>query len=119
MARSVGVVACRWVEFDNDALVRLLGRIPRQQLDAQPPETVELSERERTIVSLVAEGYSNAEIGRRLNLSKFTIRNNIAEIRSKLNVKTKTRLAALAGQYGLLDEPGLISGNEDASTKVD
>ena len=102
IVRSVGVVACGGLNFDNDALIRLLGRIPRQQ-DTQSFEFYALSERDRTIVTLVAEGYSDGEIGDRLSLSKFTVRNNIAEIRSKLNVKTKARLAALAGQYGLVD----------------
>lgn len=100
MVRSVGVVACGGLNFDNDALIRLLGRIPKQRQDHQ---TNSLNERERMIVAMVAKGYTDGQIGGALDLSKFTIRNNVSEIRGKLNMKSRTELAAFAGQYGLLD----------------
>ena len=70
-------------------------------------------------MAMVAKGYTDGQIGGALDLSKFTIRNSVSEIRGKLNMKSRTELAAFAGQYGLLNEPEIISGNEDASTKAD
>ena len=116
MVRSVGVVACGGLNFDNDVLIRLLSRIPKQRQDHQ---TNSLSERERMIVAMIAKDYTDGQIGRALNLSRFTIRNSVGEIRGKLDMKSRTELAAFAGQYGLLNEPEIISGNEDASTETD
>ena len=103
MVRSVGVVACGGLNFEKDALVRLLGRIPRQQADVKLSKLHELSERDRTIVTLVAQGHSNGEIGERLNLSKFTVRNIVGDIRSKFGLKSRTELATFAIHHDLMD----------------
>ncbi len=100
MVRSVGVVACGGLNFESDSLIRLLSRIPKQR---QNHLMDSLSERERTIVSLIARGYTNEQIGRVLNLSRFTIRNSVGDIRSKLNMKSRTELAAFAVRQGLID----------------
>jgi len=100
VVKSVGVVAWGGLSFDNDALIRLLSHIPKQRQDHQANS---LSERERMIVAMVAKGYTDVQIGRALNLSRLTIRNKVGDIRGKLNMKTRTELAAFAGQYGLVD----------------
>lgn len=102
IVRSVGVIVCGGLNFESDSLIRLLGRIPKQR---QNHLMDNLSERERTIVSLIARGYTNAQIGRVLNLSRFTVRNSVGDIRSKLNMKSRTELAAFAVQQGLIDYP--------------
>ena len=112
MVRSVGVVACGGLNFDNDSLIRLLSRIPKQRQDHQ---TNSLSERERMIVAMIAKGYTDGQIGRALNLSRFTIRNSVGEIRGKLNMKSRTELAAFAGQYGFLDYSGQFDVDENDS----
>ena len=104
MVRSVGVVACGGLNFDGEALVRLLGRTPRQRGSARPSGIDELTQRESAIMVLVARGDTNEEIGRRLKLSKFTVRNNISDIRSKFGLKSRAGLAAFAVQHGFLDE---------------
>ena len=103
MVRSVGVVACGGLNFKKDALIRLLGRIPRQQADVRSSNHNELSKRERTIVTMVAQGYSNGEIGERLKLSKFTVRNIVGDIRGKFGLKSRTELATFAVEYRLVD----------------
>ena len=100
MVKSVGVVACGGLNFDNEALIRLLGRVPRQQ-GAQPSDFHELSKRDHTIITMVAQGYSNSEIGMNLNLSKFTIRNIVGKLRIKLGVNSRAELAAIAARYDL------------------
>ena len=115
IVRSVGIVANGGLSFDRDTIIRLVARGREQLFDDEPAALDELTERERIIMALVAQDYSNEEIGQKLNLSKFTVRNNIVEIRSKLNVNSRLQLATFAVRYGLLDEPGIISGNEDAS----
>ena len=101
MVRSVRVIAWGGLSFENDALARLIGRIPRQDEYDLPFDSAELAERERTILTLVAQGHSNGEIGRMLNLSKFTIRNSIAQIRIKLGVKSRAELATFVVKHRL------------------
>ena len=55
-----------------------------------------LTRREREIVLALAEGLSNKEVGRRLNLSEGTVKVHLHNIYSKLGVKNRTALAVLA-----------------------
>ena len=55
-----------------------------------------LTERERQIMRLVSEGLSNKEIGRRLNISDGTIKQQLHHIYQKLEISNRTVLAALA-----------------------
>lgn len=52
-----------------------------------------LTERERAIVELVAEGLDNKEISARLYLSEGTVRNHISAVLQKLALKNRTQLA--------------------------
>jgi two-component system nitrate/nitrite response regulator NarL len=55
-----------------------------------------LTSREREIVLALAEGLSNKEVGRRLNISEGTVKVHLHNIYSKLGVKNRTALAVLA-----------------------
>lgn len=52
-----------------------------------------LSLREREVAELVAEGMTNAEIGGRLHISPRTVETHIANIRSKLDVRSRAQIA--------------------------
>lgn len=56
------------------------------------PALEELTQRERDIVRLVAQGLMNKEIAAQLFLSEGTVRNNIVTIMEKLDVKNRTQL---------------------------
>jgi len=56
------------------------------------PALEELTQRERDIVRLVAQGLTNKEIAAQLFLSEGTVRNNIVTIMEKLDVKNRTQL---------------------------
>lgn len=58
-------------------------------------ETAGLSPRERQIATLVAEGFSNREIAKKLALSVRTVENTLYSTYSKLNVANRTMLALL------------------------
>ena len=68
---------------------------PRRAVDA-------LSEREREVLRLVADGLSNKEIGRALTISERTARFHVTSILNKLGASTRAQAVALAGQRGLL-----------------
>jgi two-component system nitrate/nitrite response regulator NarL len=65
-----------------------------------------LTERERQIMRLVSEGFSNKEIGRRLNVTDGTIKVHLHHVFQKLDISNRTSLAALAiSQNELIDRP--------------
>jgi DNA-binding NarL/FixJ family response regulator len=49
-----------------------------------------LSAREREILDLLARGLSNKEIGAKLNVSPFTVKNHLAKVFEKLHVRCRT-----------------------------
>jgi DNA-binding NarL/FixJ family response regulator len=58
----------------------------------------ELTAREREVLSLVAAGLNNVEIGRQLALSPLTVKTHIARIRAKLGARDRAQLVVLAYQ---------------------
>jgi DNA-binding NarL/FixJ family response regulator len=67
----------------------------------QPPATPMLSVREREVLSLVAAGYDNAEIARRLFLSPSTIKNHVSRLFDKLGVDNRVQAATYAARNNL------------------
>jgi DNA-binding NarL/FixJ family response regulator len=61
----------------------------------------ELTDREREVLDLVARGYDNAVIARRLVLSTKTVRNYVYEILSKLSLADRSQLIIRAREVGL------------------
>jgi DNA-binding NarL/FixJ family response regulator len=61
----------------------------------------ELTEREREVLDLIAQGYSNREIAEQFVLSPRTVRNHISSIFSKLQVTDRARAIVLAREAGL------------------
>ncbi|MCB1588059.1 MAG: response regulator transcription factor [Xanthomonadales bacterium] len=63
---------------------------------------VSLTDREVSILRLVAGGYSNKEIGRSLHLSEGTVKNYISEVLSKLDCRDRTHAVLKAISHRLL-----------------
>jgi DNA-binding NarL/FixJ family response regulator len=61
-----------------------------------------LTDREREVLDLVAEGLSNAAIAERLVVSVHTVRNHIANLSAKLGAHSKLEALAIAVRQGLL-----------------
>jgi DNA-binding NarL/FixJ family response regulator len=64
-----------------------------------------LTERELEILTLIAQGASNREIGEKLYLSEKTIKNYITTIFQKLHMSDRTQAAVYALQHGLITKP--------------
>jgi len=62
----------------------------------------QLSEREREVLRLIADGLSNAEIAARLVLSEKTVKSHVRNILSKLQVADRTQAAIFAWRQGLM-----------------
>ncbi|MER8003152.1 response regulator transcription factor [Streptomyces sp. NPDC095613] len=65
-----------------------------------------LSDRERDVLALVAEGLSNADIGTRIHLSAGTVKDHVSSILTKLRVSSRVQAALLAERAGLLSKNG-------------
>lgn len=65
-------------------------------------DALRLTERERSILRLVAGGYSNKEIGRSLHLSEGTVKNYISELLVKLDCRDRTHAVLKAITQRLL-----------------
>lgn len=63
-----------------------------------------LTERERDILGLVAEGLTNREIGERLHLAEKTIKHYMTNVLQKLHVRSRVEAALLAQKHGLSRE---------------
>ncbi|MFD9890162.1 response regulator transcription factor [Amycolatopsis sp. NPDC059027] len=61
-----------------------------------------LSEREREILVLIADGLSNAEIAAAVHLSVGTVKDHVSAILTKLKVTSRVQAALLAQRAGLL-----------------
>src|SRR5579859_1715298 len=68
---------------------------------APPRAFPELTEREREILALIAQGHSNSEIATRLVLSPHTVRNYVSNIFSKLQVADRAQAIIRAREAGL------------------
>lgn len=66
-----------------------------------PPVFPQLTNREREILELIAQGQPNAAIAARLHLSQKTVRNNVSNILVKLQVADRTQAIVRARDAGL------------------
>jgi DNA-binding CsgD family transcriptional regulator len=67
----------------------------------EPPDPFGLTTREREVLALVAEGYTNKRIAETLFISESTAGVHVSNILGKLGVGTRTEAAAIAVRLGL------------------
>jgi DNA-binding NarL/FixJ family response regulator len=77
----------------------------RSKATRQADELARLTEREREVVALVAEGLSNDEIAERLVLSPATAKTHVSRAMIKLSARDRAQLVVLAYETGLV-RPG-------------
>lgn len=77
--------------------------------DSEPvspsPLLVTLTDREREVTALVADGMSNADIARQLTLSPLTVKTHVNHAMTKLGVRDRAQLVVMAYQTGLARPP--------------
>ncbi|MFB8034474.1 response regulator [Streptomyces sp. NPDC056004] len=75
--------------------------IARMRRPAQEP----LTARETDVLDAVADGLTNAEIGRRLVIAEATVKTHLLRLFAKLDVSDRTRAVVVAMERGLLRRP--------------
>ena len=63
--------------------------------------TVGLTDRERQVLGLVADGHTDAEIAGILTLSPYTVQNHVKSILRKLNARNRTQASTIYHQRNM------------------
>jgi len=63
---------------------------------------IRLTDRELSVLRLVAEGCSNLEVATQLGLSQSTIKTHVSRMLARLDLRSRTQLAALARDLGIV-----------------
>jgi non-specific serine/threonine protein kinase len=88
---------------ETQALIEALAD-KKKSFSAETPDgyTISLSDRERQVLILIAEGLSNQEVADRMFISERTVRFHVTSIFNKLGVENRAQAVASAGKLGLL-----------------
>jgi DNA-binding NarL/FixJ family response regulator len=97
IAAAVRTVAAGGAVFGPGVATRILeAATARSRSIDQPSNAERLTDRELDVLELLAQGHSNAQIARRLELSLKTVQNYVSRILDKLQVADRTQAALLA-----------------------
>ena len=111
LIRAIHIVAGGGSYFESGTVDRVIGRLQDMNSLADVDGPDALTEREVLILNMIAEGFSNETISTSLGISTRTVRNNITELRGKLDLHSRTQLAAYAARREVLHELHLKSNS--------
>jgi DNA-binding NarL/FixJ family response regulator len=106
LLRAVRAVAGGEALLSPSVTRRLIAEFAtRAKEPVRSPELDHLTDREREVMALVAEGLSNEEIAHRLFMSPATAKTHVSRAMIKLNARDRAQLVVLAYESGLV-RPG-------------
>jgi DNA-binding NarL/FixJ family response regulator len=106
--RAVRAVARGEAIFGPAIASKVLGYFAAAQGGQLAPAFPELTEREREVLELIAQGLNNQQITRRLVVSPKTVRNHISNIFAKLHVADRAQAIVRAREAGFGQAPSSI-----------
>ena len=113
-AMKAGAVEFLTKPFNDDVLVNAIqhalarsGSALRHQAEMQALRNCQalLTNREREVMSLVASGLLNKQIGTRLGISEITVKAHRGKVMEKMKADSLADLVKMAGRLGLTAEP--------------
>ena len=103
LIHAIRAVAAGGIYIDPSLAGKVIGSFVRKpRPEGVPQPALELSDREAAVVRLIAAGYSNKEIGTRLELSARTVETYKARALEKLGLQSRADLVRYALQRGWL-----------------
>ena len=100
-------------EAPRDTLVRAIEKVAKGETFVDPAlmtaflpgreGTEMLTQREREILQLLADGMSNADVAERLFISQETVKSHVRHILTKLEADTRTHAVAIALREAMID----------------
>jgi two-component system, NarL family, nitrate/nitrite response regulator NarL len=104
LLKSIRKVAEGEIWLDNRMTSEVIDAFKKSAEAGQRREKPLLSDREKEIVQLVAQGFRNREIGEKLFISEQTVKNHLHNIFDKLGVSDRLELALYAIHHRLIDQ---------------
>ncbi|MCL4265688.1 MAG: response regulator transcription factor [Anaerolineae bacterium] len=101
MLRTIQAVARGEALFGPTIATRLQSYFAAPRPGAPPEAFPDLTERERELLALLAQGFNNADIARQLHISIKTVRNHVSNIFSKLQVVDRAQAIIRAREAGI------------------
>jgi DNA-binding NarL/FixJ family response regulator len=108
LIRAVRIVAAGDALLTPAVTRQLLDRVARRlppTVSRTPESLGELTERERQVLELLAQGLSNAEIADRLVVGETTVKTHVSNVLMKLGLRDRVQAVILAYETGLI-RPG-------------
>jgi two-component system, NarL family, nitrate/nitrite response regulator NarL len=104
LVKSIYKVYGGEIWLDNHMTAEVMKAFTKSADSGPRREKPLLSDREKEIVQLVAQGYRNKEIGEKLFISEQTVKNHLHNIFDKLGVSDRLELALYAIHHRLIDQ---------------
>jgi DNA-binding NarL/FixJ family response regulator len=102
LIRAIRNVAAGGVYVDPQVASKIVGARIAADRGAQPPAAVALSDRETSVLLLIAEGYRNKEIAARLDVSVKTVETYKSRAMEKLGLLSRVDVVRYAARNGWL-----------------
>ena len=94
LVEAIETVARGGSLLDASVMNKVLERVRKMEMGGADEGLATLSERERRILALIAEGKTNKEIAKEVFLSDKTVKNYVSSILTKLNLTRRSAAAA-------------------------
>jgi two-component system nitrate/nitrite response regulator NarL len=104
LLKSIRQVHDGEIWLDNRMTAEVIHAFKKSAESGQRREKPLLSDREKEVVQLVAQGFRNREIGEKLFISEQTVKNHLHNIFDKLGVSDRLELALYAIHHKLVDQ---------------
>jgi DNA-binding NarL/FixJ family response regulator len=107
LRRAIKSAAAGQVYLSPEAAARLV----REVKIPGSPEA--LTERETTVLRLIAKGHANKQVARELGIREQTVKTHVSNILGKLQLQSRTQAALYAVERGLVSASDLGRGSVD------